>query len=337
MQPPRASVIVPTLHAGENLRHCLEALARQTFDSLETIVVDNSGSRAASGFADPPGVRIIANAKNVGFAQAVNQGIASSEAEFVCTLNDDAYPEENWLAQLVAACAEHPQTGMCASQIRLRNSPDRLDSAGLNIYGDGTTKQRGQGSAVQDYAQPSAVLLPSACAALYRRSMLEEIGVFDADYFLYCEDADLGLRARLAGWTCRYVPTARVDHDYSGSAGRASALKAYLVERNRLYTVCKVFPVVLWPLVPCHSLYRYTAHVRAAIKGRGLVAEFGSGRHKWWQLVLIVMSAHGSTLLHLPKLLLKRGRVQRTRVLGVRAFRELLRRHYSSAAEIAEH
>ena len=336
MQPPRASVIVPTLHAGDNLRHCLEALARQTFDSFETIVVDNSGSRAASGFADLPGVRIIANTKNVGFAQAVNQGIASSEAEFVCTLNDDAYAAENWLSQLIAACAEHPKTGMCASQIRLRNSPDRLDSAGLNIYGDGTTKQRGQGSAVQDYAQPSAALLPSACAALYRRSMLEEIGVFDADYFLYCEDADLGLRARLAGWACRYVPTARVDHDYSRSAGRASALKAYLVERNRLYTVCKVFPVVLWPLVPWHSLYRYTAHVRAAIKGRGLAAEFGNGRHKWWQLVLIVMSAHGSTLLHLPKLLLKRRRVQRTRVLGVRGFRELLRQHYSSAAEIAE-
>ena len=327
---------MPTLHAGENLRHCLEALTQQTFDSFETIVVDNSGSGAASGFADLPGVRTIANNKNVGFAQAVNQGIASSEAEFVCTLNDDAYPAENWLAQLVAACADHPKTGMCASQIRLRSSPDRLDSAGLNIYGDGTTKQRGHGRPVQDYAQPSAALLPSACAALYRRSMLEEIGVFDADYFLYCEDADLGLRARLAGWECRYVPTAQVDHDYSGSAGRASALKAHFVERNRLYTVCKVFPVVLWPLVPWYSLYRYAAHLRAGVKGRGLASEFENRQNRWWQLVLIVMSAHWSTLIHLPQLLLKRRRVQRTRVLGVRAFRELLRQHYSSATEIAQ-
>ncbi len=335
MQPPRASVIVPTLHAGENLRHCLEALTQQTFDSFETIVVDNSGSRAASGFGDPPGIRIIANSENVGFAQAVNQGIAASESEFVCTLNDDAYPAENWLAQLIAACADHPKTGMCASQIRLRSSPDRLDSAGLNIYPDGTTKQRGHGKPAQHYAAASAALLPSACAALYRRSMLEEIGVFDSDYFLYCEDADLGLRARLAGWECRYVPTAEVNHDYSGSAGRASALKAYLVERNRLYTVCKVFPVVLWPLVPWYSLYRYAAHLRAGIKGRGLASEFGKRQNRWWRLVLIVMSAHASTLIHLPQLLLKRRQVQRTRVLGVRAFRELLRQHYSSATEIA--
>ncbi len=326
---------MPTLHAGENLRHCLAALARQTFDSFETIVVDNSGSGAASGFAGLPGVRVIANAKNVGFAQAVNQGIASSEAEFVCTLNDDAYPAEDWLEQLIAACADHPKTGMCASQIRLRRSPGRLDSAGLNIYGDGTTKQRGHGRPVQDYAQPSTALLPSACAALYRRSMLDEVGVFDADYFLYCEDADLGLRSRLAGWECRYVPTAQVDHDYSVSAGRASALKAHFVERNRLYTVCKVFPLVLWPLVPGYSLYRYAAHVRAAIKGRGLASEFGNRPNRWWQLVLIVMSAYASALIHLPRLLWKRRRVQRTRVLGVRAFRELLRRHYSSATEIA--
>ena len=103
-----------------------------------------------------------------------------------------------------------------------------------------------------------------------------------------------------------------VEHDYSASAGRASALKAYLVERNRLYTVAKVFPSLLWPLVPWYSAWRYLAHIRAMWKQRGLASEFGSSGEKWWRLVLIVLSAHGSALLHAPSLLRKR------RLVGVR-------------------
>ena len=86
------------------------------------------------------------------------------------------------------------------------------------------------------------VLLPSGSAALYRRAMLDEIGGFDDDFFLYCEDTDLGLRARWAGWKCLYVPGAVVEHHYSHSAGRASPLKAYYVERNRLFVLVKNFP-----------------------------------------------------------------------------------------------
>ena len=85
-------------------------------------------------------------------------------------------------------------------------------------------------------------LLPSGSAALYRRKMLDEIGLFDETFFLYCEDTDLGLRARWAGWECVYVPGAVVEHRYSHSAGRASPLKAYYVERNRLYTAIKNLP-----------------------------------------------------------------------------------------------
>lgn len=336
MHPPRASVIVPTLHAGENLRHCLSALARQTFADFETIVIDNSKNGRASAYTAFPKVKLISNTENIGFAQAVNQGIASSKSEFFCTLNDDAYPAENWLEELVAACDNHQEIGMFASQIRLRNNPEQLDSAGLNIYADGTTKQRGHQQLVSDYSEACAVLLPSGCAALYRRSMVEEIGTFDPDFFLYCEDADLGLRCRLAGWECRYVPTAQVDHDYSRSSGRASILKAELVERNRLFTVCKVFPVSLWPLVPFYSLYRYAAHVQAASRKRGLAAEFEDAQNKWWRLMLIVVSAHWSTLVHLPHLLLKRRQVQRTRVLSLRAFRKLLSQHHISATEIAQ-
>src|SRR4029077_20869911 len=126
--------------------------------------------------------------------------------------------------------------------------------------GDGSSKQRGHDECPERYSKREDVLLPSASAALYRRAMLEEIGLFDESFFLYCEDTDLGLRARRAGWRCLYVPAAVVYHRYSHSAGRASAAKAYYVERNRLYTVIKNFPLWIWPLVPLFSAFRYAMH-----------------------------------------------------------------------------
>ena len=170
---------------------------------------------AAAEMAASRGARFIENKTNAGFGRAVNQGIELSEGEFICTLNDDAYPAPEWLENLVAACEKQGRVGMCASQILLRHQPGCLDSAGLNIYGDGTTKQRGRRGPGHPAGEPSEALIPSGCAALYRRSMLDQIGLFDGDYFLYCEDTDLGLQGRLAGWNCLYVPGAVVEHDYS--------------------------------------------------------------------------------------------------------------------------
>jgi len=323
------------LHAGEPLARAVGCLSSQTYRDFETIIVDNSGTGAATRFAAPPAVRVLENPENLGFGAAVNRGIENSQSELVCTLNDDAYPAPECLESLVRAADSRADAGMFACQIRLASQPGRLDSAGLGIYADGTTKQRGHREPARNYSEPEEVLIPSACAALYRRSLLDRVGVFDADYFLYCEDTDLGLRARLAGEYCLYVPHAVVEHDYSVSSGRASRLKAYYVERNRLWTIIKTFPVALWPLVPLYSSWRYLLHFWALLTGRGLAAEFTRQGEKWWRLVLIVGSAHAHALSHLPALLAKRRHIQDGATLDARAFWRLLRRHYASAWQIA--
>ena len=89
------------------------------------------------------------------------------------------------------------------------------------------------------------VFFPSGCAALYRREMLDEVGLFDEDFFAYGDDTDLGLKGRLAGWKCLYVPKAIVYHRYSQSSGAYSALKAFYVERNRVWIAVKYFPLSL--------------------------------------------------------------------------------------------
>ena len=165
---------------------------------------------------------------------------------------------------------------------------------------DGSSKQRGHLESPAAYARQEEALLPSGSAAFYRREMLEEIGLFDESFFLYCEDTDLGLRARWAGWECLYVPEAQVEHRYSHSSGQASPLKAYYVERNRLFVIFKNFPVPDLLLVPFYATSRYFWHLLYALGGRGKAAEFQRAGGSFVRLPWYVVRGHFELLLRFP-------------------------------------
>ena len=156
------------------------------------------------------------------------------------------------------------------------------------------------------------------------------------DSFLYCEDTDLGLRARWAGWRCLYVPEAVVEHHYSHSAGRASRLKAYYVERNRLFVLAKNFPARMLAAAPFISLARYWWHLRYMLRGRGSAARFRLEGASGWRMPLYVLRAHGALLLNAPGLLRKRREIRRTARLSPRVYRRLLRSHSISPRRVAE-
>jgi GT2 family glycosyltransferase len=244
-----------------------------------------------------------------------------------------------WLAALVAAAEARPRAGMCASEVRLAGSGSYpkgcLDSAGMLIAADGSSKQRGHGEPPEKFAGVKDALCPSGSAALYRRTMLDEIGLFDETFFLYCEDTDLGLRARRAAWECAYVPGAIVEHRYSHSAGRASPLKAYYVERNRLYTAIKNLPAALLVRAPFVSLARYFWHVISLAEGRGKTAEFRQAGYSAALLPFLVLRAHASALFSLPRLLRERSRIRRSARLGVREYRSLLDEYSIDVRQVA--
>jgi GT2 family glycosyltransferase len=330
--PPLVSIVVPTLLAGEPLNACLHSLELQTLGDFEVIVVDNSAKNLVTSTS--PRVRVISNATNVGFGAAVNQGFHSSTAPYLATLNDDAKAHPQWLEKLVDAAEANPRAGMFASQVML-GTTGTLDSAGMLLAIDGSSKQRGHGESPAAYESAREALFPSGSAALYRRSMLEEVGGFDNGYFLYCEDTDLGLRARWAGWDCVYVAGAIVDHRYSESAGRASPMKAYFVERNRLYTACKTFPFGMLIWVTPGSLVRYFWHVVALFMGRGKTAEYRSSGHDATLLPFLVLRAHVAALFRLPKLLAARRPIFASRRITTQQFRELTARHSISLKRVA--
>jgi GT2 family glycosyltransferase len=331
-QVPTVTVVVPTLAAGDALAECLASLERQTFSDFEVIVMDNSGRCAVKAAVNGAGrVRVIANERNVGFGAAVNQAFRASRAPYLAVLNDDAAAGPRWLEALLGAIEPRPDVGMCASQVRLAGKTI-LDSAGMLLCGDGSSKQRGHGQPAGSYARKEETLLASGSAALYRREMLEEIGLFDESFFLYCEDTDLGLRARWAGWECLYVPDARVEHRYSQSAGRASALKAYYVERNRLFVIFKNYPLADLALVPFYATARYFWHFVYALAGQGKAAEFGQ-HGSVLQLPWIVMRAHLELLARWRVVWRARRGIKRR--LTPRQFRRLIRRYSIGPRQVA--
>ncbi len=323
--------MVPTLAAGEALADCLRSLKHQTYRDFEVIVVDNSLARLAEGSE----ARIIFNQWNVGFGAAINQGAAESESEYVVALNDDAVADAEWLTRMVECADGHPRDGMFASEVWMQDS-GQLDSAGMLIARDGSSKQRGHGEAAEAYRQAEEALFPSGSAALYRRKMLREIGGFDESFFLYCEDTDLGLRARWAGWGCRYVPGAIVHHKYSHSAGRASPMKAYFVERNRIYTVIKNFPLSWLIGVRVAAAVRYFWHFISMLEGRGKAAEFRESGHSVFWLYALILRAHVVALFRVGRLWKARRAIFATRKVTSAEFTALLNRHRISLRRVAQ-
>lgn len=276
--------------------------------------------------------RVIYNDRNVGFGAAINQAVRASDAPFIATLNDDAVAHPNWLAALVEAMESRLDIGMCASQVRLAGD-GRLDSAGMLICLDGSSKQRGHLQPPSAFARMQEVLMPSGSAALYRRAMLDEVGLFDESFFLYCEDTDLGLRARWAGWECLYVPAAVVDHRYSHSAGKSSALKAYYVERNRLFLAFKDFTPALLLRMPWYAMLRYFWHVVFAFQGRGAAAGFREAGNPAAALPLFVLKAHGALVANACRLWKQRRGLKRR--LSARQFERLLARFSIDPRQVA--
>jgi GT2 family glycosyltransferase len=329
------AVAIPTLAADAKLVECLAALGRQTRQDFEAIVIDNSGTGEVRRQGTAASARVIENRSNLGFGRAINQALSASAGRYLAVLNDDAVPHPGWLEALVDALERRPDVGMGASQVRLFGE-HRLDSAGMLVGADGSSKQRGHGRPPEDFPVEEEVLLPSGSAALYRRAMLEEVGGFDEDFFLYCEDTDLGLRARWAGWKCLYVPEAVVEHHYSHSAGGASPLKAYFVERNRLFVLLRNFPAPLLLRAPLAALARYLWHVLYLLRGRGSAARFRAGGQAGPRMLWYVMKAHWAAAVRWRRLWRERRGIRSRARITAAVFRRLVASHAIGARRVAE-
>lgn len=313
---PACSVIIVNWNGRHHLDTCLEALRRQSYKDYEVILIDNGSSDGSAEHVRTrhEWVRVVVLDENRGFSGGSNEGIRRARGQYVALLNNDTEADPHWLEELVAGLEGHG-ADFCASQVLLFDEREILDSAGDELAIIGVGNKRGHLQEAFRYRQPGEVFGASAAAALYRRSMLDDIGLFDEDFFLIFEDVDLSFRARNAGYRCAYVPTARVYHRTNASIVTYSHTYVYYGQRNLELVFIKNMPLpLLVKYLPAHLLY-------------DLVALFFFASHgRLWSF----LQAKGAALRLLPATLRKRRHIQVRRVVSCAHMDGLLSRSWLS-------
>jgi GT2 family glycosyltransferase len=266
------SVVIPNWNGKRYLKTCLESLRNQSYRDFETIIVDNGSTDGSVEFVRQsfPEVRLLEFKGNEGFSVAVNEGIRLSAGKYVALLNNDTEVHPDWLKELVAGVEGEEDVGFCASKILYSDRRNIINSAGDAVSVAGYAWNVGKGSEDDGrFDTRRDVFGASAAASLYRRDMLEKIGLFDEDYFAYFEDVDLSFRAQLSGYRCLYLPQAVVYHKEGGASRHHGDLAVFYIERNAILNLVKNVPLPVMILY-FHTIFLCHAQRFAAclLKGR---------------------------------------------------------------------
>jgi GT2 family glycosyltransferase len=241
------SVVIPNWNGVQFLPTCLDALGQQTYPAIEIIVVDNASQDGSQDLIRSryPTVRLVELPVNRGFTGACNAGIKTAQGDFIALLNNDTEVDCGWAAAVVNAFQRHPEAGIVASKMLLFNQRDIIHTAGDFFTLDGRAGNRGVWQKDEgQFNQEEWVFSACGGSSVYRRTLLNQIGLLDDDFFFSLEDMDLAWRAQLTGWRCLYTPAAIVYHHLSATGGGVTA--SYYDGRNLIFTLVKNYPSVLW-------------------------------------------------------------------------------------------
>lgn len=236
------SIITVNWNGAEVLPEYLASLASQTVAPKETIVVDNGSTDASRGMLHGAGVRVVALKENLGFCEPNNLACSVASGDAVVLLNNDTAFGPDLVAILERALQGRPEFDLFACSMRGWSDPSVMENAGIGYRRTLSGYQLGRGEAVSRWADSREVFGPSGGAALIRKRVLEDIGLFDAAFWAYNEDVDFALRARLAGYRCLYLPEAVVRHREGVTARRLGRRKMLLIQRNAEWAMRKNVP-----------------------------------------------------------------------------------------------
>ena len=255
MEKIQISIIIPNFNGEQFLKECLNSIKKQNFSHYEVIIVDNGSNDGSVEYIKDnySEFTLIQNQKNLGFATAVNQGIKSSNAEYVFLLNNDTELEVECVSKLLN-CIDKDENIFGVSSKMIQNQDRNLiDDAGDEYTLLGYTKKVGNNRSTELYQSKREIFSACAGAALYRRNIFDIIGYFDENFFAYMEDVDISYRARIYGFKCVYCPEAVVYHDVSATSGsKYNAFKIRLAARNNVYVPYKNMP---WPQLILNLLF----------------------------------------------------------------------------------
>lgn len=239
----KTTIIIPNYNGLSFMEPCFESLKEQTVRDFKVLVVDNGSTDGSVEWLKEHRVPSIFLKENTGFSGAVNTGIRAADTTYVLLLNNDTRVEPGFVAAMERAMDQSPKIFSVSSRMIQMYHPELLDDAGDMYSILGWAYQRGVGRSVNLYQKSCRVFSACAGAAIYRRAVFDEIGLFDELHFAYLEDIDVGWRAKLYGYDNVYCPDAAVYHVGSGTSGsRYNSFKVRLAARNCIYLNYKNMP-----------------------------------------------------------------------------------------------
>ncbi|MBO7364787.1 MAG: glycosyltransferase family 2 protein [Lachnospiraceae bacterium] len=246
----QVTVVIPNWNGMKYLKTCLDSLRAQDTGDFTTLVVDNGSEDGSAAFIreNYPEVRLIEHPENLGFSGGVNSGISACETPYVLLLNNDVECAPGFVSGLLRAIGKDPRIFSVSARMVNYRQRELLDDCGDLYTVLGWQAQRGVGQPVSEprYMKEAEVFSACAGAALYRRAVFDEIGLFDLQHFAYLEDIDVGYRAKLYGYRNVYTPEAVVYHIGSAASGavRYSDFKVRISARNSIYLAYKNMPLL---------------------------------------------------------------------------------------------
>lgn len=262
MSEKAVTVIIPNFNGLRFLGTCLDALRHQTFRDFEILVVDNGSSDGSVNWLKEQGIPVLLLSENTGFAGAVNAGIRAVSTPYVLLLNNDTKAAPDFVGELFAEICRSEKIFAVSSKMIQMYHRELMDDAGDMYSLMGWAYQRGVGRSIRGYQRPMEVFSACAGAAIYRRAVFDEIGLFDEMHFAYLEDIDVCWRAKIAGYHVRYCPKAVVYHVGSGTSGsRYNPFKVRMAARNNVYLNYKNMPACQFlanaPLIAAGVVVKY--------------------------------------------------------------------------------
>lgn len=244
----RTTIIIPNYNGLKFMEPCLESLKRQTVKDFKLLVVDNGSTDGSVEWLKSHEIPSVFLPENTGFPGAVNAGIRAADTPYVILLNNDTKAEPGYVEAMERAISRSDKIFSVSCKIVQMYEPELMDDAGDMFSVLGWAYQRGVGHPSSGFQKPCRIFSSCAAAAIYRREVFDEIGLFDEMHFAYLEDIDIGYRAKLYGYDNVYCPEAVIHHVGSGTSGsKYNPFKVRLAARNCIYLYYKNMPG--WQLI----------------------------------------------------------------------------------------
>ena len=283
----KATIVIPNINGKGWLKDSIESVYAQTEQNFRLIVVDNGSTdeslEHARSYCSRENFTLIENGTNTGFSHAVNQGIALADSEYVVLFNNDAFAQPDWLAQLIAMADAEPRAFAVQSLMIRHFERDICDDAGDYVTLFGWACKRGDGMYWRRYTKPGRIFSACGGASLYRKSILDEIGLFDELFFAYFEDVDISWRANSLGYKNLYCPAAKCYHICGATTGavRYNEFKSVQSGRNSILLPYKNQPILMLVLNFIPMLLGYLLKV-LMFRLRGFGGDYAKGFREAW-------------------------------------------------------